>query len=145
MGLRDFFARRRCGRGAPGGWMLRRVSRKLDLDDLQQQRLTQVQGRMYDLRAGLQAARAEHRDALLALLSGERFDRSEAMRLLKVPAAVAAETAPELVAAFGDFYDGLNTGQRARLRELITRRPTGRPRGAPRCAAGAAFRRAFRP
>ena len=125
MGIRNFFARHRCGRGAPGGWMLRRVSRKLDLDASQQQRLTDVQGRMLDLRAGLQAARAEHHDALLALLSGERFDRSEAMRLLKVPAAVAAETVPELVAAFGDFYDGLNAGQRTRLRELITRRRHG--------------------
>jgi len=105
--------------------MLRRVSRKLDLDESQQQRLTSVQGRMQDLRAGMQAAREQHRDALLALLSGERFDRTEAMRLLKVPAAVAAETAPELVAAFGDFYDGLNAGQRTRLRELMTRRHGG--------------------
>jgi protein CpxP len=125
MGIRDFFARHRCGRGAPGGWMLRRVSRKLDLDESQQQRLTSVQGRMQDLRAGMQAAKEQHRDALLALLSGERFDRTEAMRLLKVPAAVAAETAPELVAAFGDFYDGLNSGQRTRLRELMTRRHGG--------------------
>jgi periplasmic protein CpxP/Spy len=125
MGIRDFFARYHCGRGAPGGWMLRRVSRKLDLNESQQQRLTSVQGRMQDLRAGMQAAREEHREALLALLSGERFDRTEAMRLLKVPAAVAAETAPELVAAFGDFYDGLNAGQRTRLRELMTRRHGG--------------------
>lgn len=125
MGIRDFFARHRCGRGAPGGWMLRRVSRKLDLDAAQQQRLTSVQGRMQDLRTDMQAAKEEHRDALLALLSGERFDRAEAMRLLKVPAAVAAETAPELVAAFGDFYDGLNAGQRTRLRELMTRRRCG--------------------
>jgi periplasmic protein CpxP/Spy len=125
MGIRDFFARHHCGRGAPGGWMLRRVSRKLDLNESQQQRLTSVQGRMQDLRAGMQAAREEHREALLALLSGERFDRTEAMRLLKVPAAVAAETAPELVAAFGDFYDGLNAGQRTRLRELMTRRHGG--------------------
>ena len=125
MGIRDFLARHRCGRGAPGGWMLRRVSRKLDLDESQQQRLTSAQGRMQDLRAGMQAAREQHRDALLALLSGERFDRTEAMRLLKVPAAVAAETAPELVAAFGDFYDGLNAGQRTRLRELLTRRHGG--------------------
>lgn len=57
MGIRDFFARHRCGRGAPGGWILRRVSRKLDLDESQQLRLTSVQGRMQDLRAGMQAAR----------------------------------------------------------------------------------------
>ena len=125
MGIRDFFARHRCGRGAPGGWMLRRVSRKLDLDATQQQRLTSVQGRVQDLRAGMQAAKEEHRDALLALLSSERFDRAEAMRLLKVPAAVSAGTAPELVAAFGDFYDALNAGQRTRLRELMTRRHGG--------------------
>ena len=74
MGIRDFFARHRCGRGAPGGWMLRRVSRKLDLDATQQQRLTSVQGRVQDLRAGMQAAKEEHRDALLALLSSERSD-----------------------------------------------------------------------
>jgi periplasmic protein CpxP/Spy len=125
MGIRDFFTRHRCGRGAPGGWMLRRVSRKLDLDESQQQRLTSVQGRMQDLRAGMQAAKEQHRDALLALLSGERFDRTEAMRLLKVPAAVAAETAPELVAAFGNFYDGLNAAQRTRLRELMIRQHGG--------------------
>ena len=125
MGIRDFFARHRCGRAAPGGGMLRRVSRKLDLDASQQQRLTGVAGRLQDLRAGMHAAREEHRDALLALLSGERFDRAEAMRLLKVPAALAAGTAPELVAAFADFYDGLNAGQRMRLRELMTRRHDG--------------------
>jgi hypothetical protein len=114
MGIRDFFARHRCSRGTPGGWMLRRVSRKLDLDVAQQQRLTGVQGRMQELRADMQAAKEEHRDALLALLSGERFDRTEAMRLLNVP-----------VAAFGDFYDGLNASQRTRLRELVTRRRCG--------------------
>ena len=125
MGIRDFFSRRRCDRTAPGGWMLRRVSRKLDLDAAQQQRLTRVAGSMHDLRAGLQAAREEHRDALLALLSAARFDRDEALRLLRVPATVAAEATPELVAAFGDFYDGLNAGQRTRLRELMTRRHGG--------------------
>jgi len=125
MGIRDFFTRHRCDRSAPGGWMLRRVSRKLDLDAAQQQRLTGVQGRMQELRADMQAAKEEHRDALLALLSGERFDRTEAMRLLNVPVAVAAETAPELIAAFGDFYDGLNAKQRTRLRELVTRRRCG--------------------
>lgn len=125
MGIRDFFVRHRCGRSTPGGWMLRRVSRKLDLDVAQQQRLTSVQGRMQDLRADMQAAKEEHRDALLVLLSGERFDRTEAMRLLKVPVAVVAETAPELVAAIGDFYDGLNANQRTRLRELVTRRRCG--------------------
>jgi hypothetical protein len=108
--------------------MLRRVSRKLDLDAAQQQRLSSVQGHMQDLRATMQAAKEQHRDALLALLSGERFDRTEAMRLLKVPTAVAAETVPELVAAFGDFYDGLSVGQRTRLRELLTRRHGGRCR-----------------
>jgi len=125
MGIRDFFARHRCGRGAPGGWMLRRVSRKLDLDASQQQRLTSVHERIQDLRAGMQAARDEHCGALLALLSGERFDRAEAMRLLKVPAAVASETAPELVESFGDFYEGLNASQRTRLRELVARRHGG--------------------
>lgn len=125
MGIRDFFARHRCGRGAPGAWMLRRVRRKLDLDDAQQQRLGRVADRLHALRAGLLAAREQHRDRLLALLSGERFDRDEATRLLKVPAAVAAETTPELVAAFGDFYDGLNAGQRTRLRELMQRRHGG--------------------
>ncbi|MCK7580710.1 MAG: Spy/CpxP family protein refolding chaperone [Chromatiales bacterium] len=122
MGIRDFLARHRRDRAAPGGWMLRRIGRKLDLDESQQQRLTSVQGRMQDLRAGMQAAKEQHRDALAALLSGERLDRAEAMRLLKVPAAVAAESAPELVAAIADFYDGLNAGQRTRLRELMTRR-----------------------
>lgn len=125
MGIRDFFARHRSGQATPGGWMLRRISCKLGLDETQRQRLTQVQGRMQALRTGMQAAKDEHRDALLALLSGERFDRSEALHLLQVPAAVAAETAPELVAAFGDFYDGLNTGQRTRLRELVTRQQRG--------------------
>jgi periplasmic protein CpxP/Spy len=125
MGIRDFFARHRRGRSASGGWMLRRISRKLDLDATQQQRLTGVHGRMQELRADMQAAKEEHRDALLALLSGERFDRTEAMRLLNVPVTVAAETAPELVAAFGDFYDGLNANQRTRLRELVTRRRCG--------------------
>jgi hypothetical protein len=105
--------------------MWRRVSRKLDLDESQRQCLTGVQQRMQDLRAGFQQARDRHRDALWALLSAERFNRDEALRLLRVPAAVAAETAPALVAAFGDFYDGLNAAQRTRLRELLTRRHGG--------------------
>lgn len=125
MGIRDFFAGHRCGRGEPGGWMLRRVGRKLDLDAAQRQRLAGVQGRMQELRSGMQTARDEQREALQALFAGEQFDREEALRLFQVSATVATDSAPALVAACGDFYDTLDAQQRARLRELIASRRGG--------------------
>jgi hypothetical protein len=127
MGIRAFFARR-CGQ-RHGGWLVRRVSRKLKLDQTQQDGLRRLQDTVHQIRAEAREGWAYRRESLLTLLSGERLDRDEALRVARVPSAMVNDALPKLVEAFGDFFDKLTVEQRGRLREMVARR-TGHHCGA---------------
>lgn len=122
MGIRSFFARHcghRCGHDH---WLARRLARKLKLDDAQHEHLQRIQEVVRQLRADAREGWSYRRLGLLELLSGERLDRDEALRLARVPSAMVNDALPKLVEAFGDFFDRLDAAQRARLREMAQRR-----------------------
>ena len=61
------------------------------------------------------------RAELQALISGPSFDRTQASALLQAKIAAVQLKSPELINAFGDFYDSLRPEQQGKLREALAR------------------------
>jgi Spy/CpxP family protein refolding chaperone len=118
-------------------WLARRVTAKLKLDDEQKQHLLKIEEALRGLRRDIDEGKSYRCQEMLQLLGRERLDREEALRLVKIPMAMANDNLPSTVAYFGDFYDTLTAEQRARLREWLSRRFIGRALcAADHCSAG---------
>jgi Spy/CpxP family protein refolding chaperone len=100
--------------------MIDRVSSRLDLDDAQKAKLGVVADQ---LRAGRQALRGDTdpRSDIQSLVAGNTFDRAKAKALIDAKTTVLQSKSPELIAAFGDFYDSLRPEQQQKVREFMQR------------------------
>ena len=98
-----------------------RVASKLDLDATQKARLQVLADRLVEQRAAMLAG-SDPRAAVKALVAGPAFDRAGAEALLVAKTDTLRAGAPAVIAAFGDFYDGLNADQQAKLREWMNHR-----------------------
>ncbi|QFY44086.1 hypothetical protein F6R98_16805 [Candidatus Methylospira mobilis] len=122
MGIRSFFTRHFVHQGCCDGWIVRRLSSKLKLDDSQKGRLRTVFEGLKQLRESTRQSWAGQRQDLFKVVGGERFDRNEALRIAHIQTALINESLPQLLDTFGDFYDHLNAEQRGRLRNVIAKR-----------------------
>ena len=101
--------------------VLERAGKELQLDDAQKQRLGLVFDRLREQRnalVGTQSPRAEVR----ALIDGAQFDRTRAQALVDSKTDALRSGSPQLIAAFADFYDGLNPEQQQKLRAWMDKR-----------------------
>lgn len=119
-----------------------RVSSRLDLDAAQKQRLGVVFDRLADQRQALIGNDGSPRAKARALLAGNTFDRAGAQLLVDQKTAAVKSGSPELITAFGDFFDGLRPDQQQKVREWMDKRGGHRwfgrqgDRGAPAPAGG---------
>jgi len=100
---------------------IERVSSRLDLDAAQKQRLVVLADRLQEQRAAMWGT-ADPRAEVRNLIAGEKFDRAKAQTLVNQKTSAVNAGSPQVVAAFGDFYDGLNPAQQAKVREFLERR-----------------------
>lgn len=101
-----------------------RVADRLDLNAEQRQRLDALVAKVQQQRAVIRGAtdpRAEAR----AWIAGEKFDRAKAQALVSEKVAAVNAGSPEVIAAFGDFYDSLSPAQQAKVRDFLDRRHHG--------------------
>lgn len=100
--------------------MIDRVSSRLDLDEAQKAKLGVVADQ---LRAGRQALRGDSdpRADVQSLVAGNTFDRAKAKALIDAKTSTVQSRSPELIAAFGDFYDSLKPEQQQKVREFMQR------------------------
>ncbi|MFO1330326.1 MAG: Spy/CpxP family protein refolding chaperone [Rubrivivax sp.] len=98
------------------------ASRKLDLDATQKAKLEALAGTLQAKRAALVPDAANPRAELQALIAGPSFDRTQAAALLQAKLATVQTQSPEVINAFGDFFDSLRPDQQAQLREALARR-----------------------
>ena len=100
--------------------MIDRVSSRLDLDEAQKAKLGVVADQ---LRAGRKALHGDTdpRSEIQSLVAGNTFDRAKAKALIDAKTSTVQSKSPELIAAFGDFYDSLRPDQQARLRDALQR------------------------
>lgn len=95
------------------------IADELDLDTSQEQALGALKDEM------LAAAEIMHKDGeplktdIQALMSAETFDQGKALEMITSKTAAINEAAPTLVAALGNFLDGLNADQKAEVLEFM--------------------------
>ncbi len=97
------------------------ASRRLDLDATQKAKLDALAGTLQAQRQALVADPVNPRAELQALIAGTSFDRTQAGALLQGKLGLVQQRGPELINAFGDFYDSLRPDQQAKLRDALSR------------------------
>jgi protein CpxP len=100
-------------------WMLEKVTKKLELDDAQQVHLKNVSEEVLAARVAMKQQFGEDREQLLALLEQPTLDRDMILSLVRSRTEDLNERAPDIVAAVGEFYDGLTVAQQAQIREFV--------------------------
>jgi Spy/CpxP family protein refolding chaperone len=110
-----------------GRWrqhLVDRIAGRLDLDAAQKARLAALAEQLHQQHLALRG-KSDPRADVQSLVAGDRFDRARAQGLLAEKTAALQAGSPALVAAFGDFYDGLSPAQQAKVREFMQRRRGG--------------------
>jgi len=101
-----------------------RVASRLDLDEEQKKRLNAVADKLHEQRVALRGA-TDPRAEVRALVAGEKFDRDKARAMLGEKMSAVSAKSPEVIAAFGDFFDSLSPAQQAKVREFLQHRHHG--------------------
>ena len=118
---------------AGGGWSeerisemrgkaLERVSEKLELNEVQKQKLAVLADEMLAQRKALKAGMEHPRAEMKNLIAGEKFDRTRAQTLLNEKTAAVQAGGPRVIASMADFYDSLTPAQQAEVREKLEKR-----------------------
>ena len=101
-----------------------RVASRLDLTADQKQRLNALAGKLHEQRVALRGA-TDPRADVQSLIAGGKFDRARAQALVGEKTAAISAKSPEVIAAFGDFYDSLDASQQAKVRDFLQHRGRG--------------------
>lgn len=125
-----------CGhRGDRGNWSDERVtevrgkvvegiSDKLNLNADQKVKLEALADQMIASRKAFRGD-SDPRTDIQSLIAGDKFDRSKAQQLLDQKLQAAQGNGPQMLSAFGDFYDSLNPEQQKQVRERLEKRRHG--------------------
>lgn len=106
------------------GKAIEKISDRLDLNADQKAKLGVLADQMIASRKAFRG-NSDPRTDLQALVAGNQFDRSKAQQLLDQKLQAAQGNGPQMLAAFGDFYDSLNPEQQKQVREKLERRGHG--------------------
>jgi periplasmic protein CpxP/Spy len=101
-------------------WMIDRVAGKLDLDEAQKAKLGAVADQLHAQRKALVGA-TNPRSEIQSLVAGNTFDRAKAKAFIDGKTQTIQTKSPELIAAFGDFYDSLKPEQQQKVRDFMSR------------------------
>jgi Spy/CpxP family protein refolding chaperone len=102
-----------------------KISDKLALSGVQKQKLGTLADEMIASRKALKGGSADPRADLKALISGDKFDRTQAQTLLDQKTQAVQGNGPKVLAAFGDFYDSLSPEQQQQVRDKLDKRGHG--------------------
>ena len=99
-----------------------RVSRQLNLNAEQRQKLDVLANEMQASRRALQGEGPAPREALAAMLAGPTMDRQAATQFLDQKTQAVQSRSPQVINAMGDFFDSLTPDQQAQVRAFMERR-----------------------
>lgn len=100
-------------------WMMEKVAKKLELDDAQQAQLKNVSDEMMNARKAMKQEFGDDREQMQALLEQPTMDQDQILSLIRSHTEAVNERAPMIVAAVGEFYDGLTMEQKTEIREFV--------------------------
>jgi len=106
------------------GKAIERIDSKLGLSADQKARLGVLADQIIASRKALHGGSNPRAD-MQALIAGDKFDRSKAQALLDGKLQAAQGHGPQVLNAFGDFYDSLNPEQQKQVRERLEKRGHG--------------------
>jgi periplasmic protein CpxP/Spy len=104
------------------GKVVDKISGKLDLNDVQKQKLGVLADEIIASRTAFRGESANPREQIQNLMAGEKFDRAGAQTLLDQKTQVVQGNGPKMIAALADFYDSLNPEQQKDVREALAKR-----------------------
>jgi Spy/CpxP family protein refolding chaperone len=105
--------------------VIERVAARLDLNEEQKKRLGVLADKLREQRVAVMGS-TDPRAEVQALVAGGKFDRARAQALVAEKTAAVSGKSPEVIAALGDFYDGLDAAQQAKVREFMQGQRHGR-------------------
>jgi protein CpxP len=122
-----------CSRGHHGNWsdegvaevrtnVVSNITRKLDLNAAQQQKLDALANEIVAQRTAFRGEGGDPRVEIPALIQGDKFDRVRAQAMLDQKTQAIQGNGPKVLTALADFYDNLSAEQKKEVRELQERR-----------------------
>lgn len=107
------------------GKVIEKVTSKLDLNEVQKQKLGVLTDEMLAARKAVKGNTTDPRADLKALIAADKFDRTQAQALLDQKTQAMQASAPKVLAAFGDFFDSLTPEQQKQVRDRLDKRGHG--------------------
>jgi Spy/CpxP family protein refolding chaperone len=101
-----------------------RVASRLDLNAEQKQRLDTLAAKLQEQRTALRGT-GDPRAEVRSLIAGDKFDRTKAQSMVGEKVAAVNAGSPQVIAAFGDFYDSLSPAQQEKVRDFLQNRGHG--------------------
>jgi len=99
-----------------------RVSNKLELDDLQRQKFTELADLVATLMQEVKPTREQRVSEISTLLQAPSFNQARALELVEQKTRLMNEKAPLLIASLAGFVDSLNAEQKQQLQEFLQHR-----------------------
>ena len=99
-----------------------RVGSRLELDEAQKAKLGIVADKLREQRNALVGSTTDPRAEFASLVAGASFDRAKATALVGEKTGAITTKSPEVIVAMADFYDSLQPGQQAKVREFMAKR-----------------------
>lgn len=99
-----------------------RVSKHLELDDLQRQNFTALAELVAQIAIDARASKAEQMAELEQMLSAPVLDQALALQMVREKTRMLDDKAPEVIASLAVFLDSLQPEQKQELREFIEHR-----------------------
>ena len=107
------------------GKVIEKVTSKLDLNEVQKQKLGVLTDEMLAARKAVKGDTTDPRADLKALIAADKFDRTKAQALLDQKTQAVQGNGPKVLTAFGDFFDSLTPEQQKQVRDKLDKRGQG--------------------
>ncbi len=107
---------------ARAAYMVDYISEELSLDSTQEQSLIALKDEIMSTRLSMRDQFGPMKEEVRSLISADTFDQTKALQMIDDKTAKIREVAPGVVAAMGNFLDGLSEEQKAEVVEFIDHR-----------------------
>ncbi|MBT3204864.1 MAG: hypothetical protein HOM14_20590 [Gammaproteobacteria bacterium] len=98
------------------------VSKRLDLNDVQQDKLGQLTDRITTIMQQVKQERQDHEQFLQQLITDQPLDQTELLSKINQKTAMINDNAPEMVGLLASFVDSLDAEQKAKIKGMIEKR-----------------------
>lgn len=100
-------------------WLVKKINDELKLNDVQLGKLNALKDELLAVRSDYRKRNSNIRKTIDELLSQPTLDQTRALSLVKERTREVNDKAPQVVAAFANFYDSLTPQQQKKLHDDI--------------------------